>query len=78
MRRVKHGRGSVMVWAATLWFSVSPMITLQGHITATNYVNILTDQFNPMVQCLFPNIDDVFQDDEALVLTGHIIQDWFS
>lgn len=76
--RVKHGGGSVMVWAAISWFSVGPMITLQGHITAKDYVNILADHVHPMVQTLFPNGDGVFQDDKAPVHTAHIVQDWFA
>ncbi|GBM40850.1 Transposable element Tc1 transposase [Araneus ventricosus] len=55
--RVKHGRGSVMVLSAITWFSVGPMITLQGYIKAKEYVNILADQVHSMVQALFPNSD---------------------
>lgn len=76
--RVKHGGGSVMVWAAISWFSAGPMITVSGHMTAKTYVNILADQVHPMVQTLFPNGDGVFQDDKAPVHTAHIVQDWFS
>jgi len=32
--RMKHGGGSVMVWAAISWLSGGPMITLSRHITA--------------------------------------------
>ncbi|GBN24155.1 Transposable element Tc1 transposase [Araneus ventricosus] len=46
--RVKHGGGSVMIRAAISWFTVGPMITLQGHIKAKDYVNILADQIHPM------------------------------
>jgi hypothetical protein len=31
---VKHGGGSAMVWAGILWYSVGPIITLHGQITA--------------------------------------------
>ncbi|GBM56079.1 hypothetical protein AVEN_123218-1 [Araneus ventricosus] len=68
----------MMVWAAIWWFSVGPMTTLQGHIKARDYVNILAVQVHPMVQTLFPNDDGVFQDDKAPVHTAHIVQNWFS
>lgn len=75
--RVKHGGGSVMIWAAISWYSMGPMITLQGRITGKDYVTILADHVHPMVQCLFPNGDAVYQDDKAPIHTAHIVQDWF-
>ncbi|GBM19795.1 hypothetical protein AVEN_208664-1 [Araneus ventricosus] len=76
--RVKHGGGSVTVWAAISWFFVGPTFTSQSHIKAKDYVTILADQVHPMVQTLFPNGVGVFQDDKAPVHTAHIVQDWFS
>lgn len=72
LSRVKHGEGSLMLWAAILWFTVGPMITLQGHI-AMDYVNILADQAHPMIQTLFSSSDGVFQNDKAPVHTAHIV-----
>jgi hypothetical protein len=58
---VKHGGGSKMVWAAISWYSVGPIITLHGRITATEYVDRLDNQVHPMIQtfisenwCSFP------------------------
>ena len=76
--RVKHGGGSIMVWAAISWYSVGPIITLQGHVTANDYVTILGDQVHPMVQTLFPNGDAIYQANNACVHIAHIVQDWFS
>ena len=66
-----------MIWAAISWYSAGPIITLHGHVTARDYVTILSDQLHPMVQTLFPDGDAVFQDDRAPVHTAHIVQDWF-
>lgn len=74
---VKHGGGSVMVWAAISWYSMGPMITLHGRITAKDYVSILADHVLPMVQYLFPNGNAVYQDDRAPIHTARIVQDWF-
>jgi hypothetical protein len=35
---------------------------MNGHITARNYVDFLSNQGHPVVQVLFPNNDAVFQD----------------
>jgi hypothetical protein len=35
---VKYRGGSVKVWAAILWYSVGPIITLHVRITAREYV----------------------------------------
>ncbi|PNF27169.1 hypothetical protein B7P43_G07844 [Cryptotermes secundus] len=75
--RVKHGGGSIMVWAAISWYSVGPIITLQGHVTANDYVTVLGNQVHPMVQTLFPN-DAIYQANNACVQIAHIVQDWFS
>jgi hypothetical protein len=33
---VKHEGRSVMIWAATSWYSAAPIITLNGEITASD------------------------------------------
>jgi hypothetical protein len=53
-----------MVLAAIVWYSVGPIITVHGQITAKKYVDRLDNRCNPMIQTLFPN-DAVFQDDKA-------------
>ena len=49
---VNHGGGSVMIWAAIPWYSASPIITLNGQIIANDYVDILGNQVNPMLDGL--------------------------
>lgn len=66
-----------MVCAAISWYSMGPMVTLQGRITGKDYVTILADHVHPMVQYLFPNGDGMFQDDNAPIHTSRIVQDWF-
>jgi hypothetical protein len=45
-----------MIWLAIFWYFAGPLITLNGRITASDYRDILGNQFHPMVQMLFPNI----------------------
>jgi len=58
---VKHGGGSVMIWAALSWYCAGPIITLNGRITATDYVDSLGNQVYPVVKMLFPNNDVIFK-----------------
>jgi len=44
-------------------YSAGPIIALNDQITASDYVDILGDPVNPVVQMLFPNNDAIFQDD---------------
>jgi hypothetical protein len=60
---VKHGGGSVKIWAALSWCCAGPIIALNGRITASDYVDSLGNQVCPVVQLLFPNNDVIFQDD---------------
>jgi hypothetical protein len=57
-------------------YSVGPIITLHGRITAREYVDKLGNQMHPMIQTLFPN-NRVFQDDNAPIHTAGTLQSWF-
>lgn len=74
---VKHGGGTVMLWAAISWFSLGPVVTLRGRITANDYVAILGDHLHPMVRMLFPDNDAIFQDDNAPIHTAGVVAAWF-
>ena len=54
MPRVKHGGGSVMVWAAISWHSLGPILVPDGRVTGKDYRTILEDHVHPMVQTLYP------------------------
>ena len=59
------------------WLSFcGPIISLNGAITASDYVNILGNQVHPMVQMLRPNNDAVFQDDNSPTHTAVSVQSW--
>ena len=68
---VKHGCGSVKVWAAISWNSLCPIAALHGRINSKDYRNILGDHVHSMVQALFPNGDGIFQDDNAPIHAAH-------
>jgi hypothetical protein len=57
-----------------LQYSVGPIITLQGRITAREYVYRLGNQVHLVIQTLFPNNDAVFQDDSARIHTAGPVQ----
>jgi hypothetical protein len=46
-------------------YSVGPIITLHGRITAKEYMARLGYQLHPTIQTLFPNNNAVLQDDNA-------------
>jgi hypothetical protein len=67
----------VVIWAPKSWDSAGRLITLNGQITAVDYVDILGSQVHPAVQILFPNNDAVFQHDNLPIHTARIVQSWF-
>ena len=73
---VKHGGGSVVVWATISWYCAGPLITVHGRITASAYMDILSNQVHLMVQ-MFTNNDAVFQDGSLPILTARSVQSWF-
>jgi hypothetical protein len=74
---VKHGGSSVTVWVAISLFSVGPIITPHGRITAREYMDRLGNQVHPMIQTLFLNDEAVFQDDYVPIQTAGTVQSWF-
>jgi hypothetical protein len=66
---VKHGGGSLMIWAAISSYSVGPIITLHCRITAREYVGRLGNQVHPMIQALFLNNNITFQDNTVPIHT---------
>jgi hypothetical protein len=46
-------------------YSVGPIITVHGWITARKYVDRLGNQVHPMIQMLLPNNDAVFPDNSG-------------
>jgi len=69
---VKHGGGSVIIWAAISWYSAGPIVTLNG-----DYVDSLGSQVHPMVQMLCPNNIAAFQDDSSPMHTARSVQSRF-
>jgi hypothetical protein len=65
-----------MIWAAISRSSVGPIITLNGRITASDYMIILGNQVLPVVQ-MFPNNDAVFQGDDSAIHTARNVHSWF-
>jgi hypothetical protein len=72
---VKHGRGSEMIWAAISWYSAGPIITLNGRITTSDYVDILGNRVNPTVQCCLLTMMQFFK--MAIRPHSRSVQSWF-
>ena len=66
---VKHGTSSVMFWG-TVSSILLVVLTLNGRITASDYVDILGSQVHRVVYVLFSNNDAVFQDDDSPIHTA--------
>jgi hypothetical protein len=71
------GEGSVMVWAAILWYTtlLVPLLSFMARLLQRNYVNRLGNQVPPMIQTLLLNNHAVFKDDNAPVHTT--VWSWF-
>jgi len=65
-----------MIWAAISCYSAGPVITLNGRITASDYVVILGNQVLPVVQ-MFPYNYTIFQGDSSPIHTGRNVHSRF-
>jgi hypothetical protein len=50
---------AVVSWSRK-WYSACSIITLNGQITVSDYMDILDNQVHPMVQMSLPNNDVIF------------------
>ena len=57
---VKHGEGSVMIWAAMSWYYASPIIDPNSLITAGDYVDMLGNKAHPIVKMFFLKMMQIF------------------
>jgi hypothetical protein len=73
---VKHRGRSVVIWAVISWYCAGPIITLNGQIAASDYMDILGNQVHAIVQMMFPDNDAVFQDDNLPTHTARIVNSW--
>jgi len=73
----KYGAGSATVWVAIFWCTAGSIITMNGRITASGYVDILGNLGHPMVPMLFPNNYAIFQDDNWIIHTARRVHSWF-
>jgi len=58
-------------------YFAGPIITLSGRIDTSEYVNIIGNQVDPMVQMFFHFNDAVFQDDNSSIHTARSVQSCF-
>jgi len=58
---LKHGGGSMTIWAAVSWYSAGPLITLNSQITASDCVDIVGNQVHLMVQMMFLTMMQFFK-----------------
>jgi len=72
---VKHGGGSMTIWAAISWYSADPRITLNSQITASDYVDIVGNQVHLMVQMMFLTMMQFFK--ISFIHTARSVQSWF-
>jgi hypothetical protein len=73
-----QGRFSYMFGSnIVVQYSVGPIITFHGRITAREYVDRVVNHVHLGIQTLFPNNDAVFQDDNAPIHTAGTVQSCF-
>ena len=70
---VKHGGGSVMVWACMGWFGAGPLIIVEGNMKSEDYVGILSEHLLPIME---QQEGLVFQHDGAPIHKSKITSEW--
>lgn len=61
-----------MIQGTISWYYAGPIITLNGRLTSSVYVDILGNQVHPMVQILFPSNGGIYRDHNSPIHTSSV------
>ena len=67
----------MIIWAAISWYSAGPLITTNGQINASDYVDILSNRVYTMVHMLIPNNDAIIHNDNSPMHIARSVQSRF-
>jgi len=74
---VKHGGGSVMVWACFSSGGVGDLAFIDGNMCAADYKNILAQHLKPSATAMGIDGDFTFQQDNSSIHKAQTVQDYF-
>jgi hypothetical protein len=74
----QQGGGSVMVWLAISHQRTAPICFIEGTLTSSRYIQLLSKELEPLVRDLegLYHEEIYFQQDNAPAHTAHATQDW--
>jgi transposase len=74
---VKHGGGSLMVWACFNWDRLGPIIVIEGSVKQEKYIEILENHLLPFWKRTKRRVrSPIFQDDGAPAHTARSVATW--
>lgn len=76
LKTVKHGGGSVMVWAAMSWYGVGPIVRIDTKMDQHVYKKILIDHMEPYFDDNMP-LSSIFMHDNDPKHTSKLVKNWF-
>lgn len=63
---VKHGGGSIMIWACFSWYNVGNLVPIHGIMNSDKYINILNENLEESLLKMDFDDDWMFQQDNAI------------
>ncbi|GFW56059.1 transposable element Tcb1 transposase [Trichonephila clavipes] len=74
---VQAGGGSILVWGMFFRHSLGSLIIVKGTMDQYKYASVLADPVHPYMRIVFPQDDDIFQQDNARYHTAASVRACF-
>ncbi|KAK3526241.1 hypothetical protein QTP70_020394 [Hemibagrus guttatus] len=78
MGRRQAVKGIVMFWAMFCWETLGPAIHVDVTLTCITYQSIAAYHVHPLMETVFPDGCDLFQQDNALCHKAKMVQEWLN
>ncbi|GBM94940.1 hypothetical protein AVEN_82894-1 [Araneus ventricosus] len=74
---VQTSGGIVLIWKCFCWARLESATIFSNEMESPDYVRLLSNHLSPSMDCLFPEDNGIFQDDNGRTHRVRSVDNWF-